>query len=361
MAFKGTDLEDPLQLDAGASLVFEGLSKPTGLNDSLDLDRSDDDRPNVASTEEVGNVVMSPIVLNGILAYSYGEELMFNRIWIDPQVINPSFVSEDVTYVVETWNAWITRSVDWTAESIAGDTDGVLYDHAALTITINAFDEVLNDMILYGEGPATQDTVYTETIDGDDYEIDIDTIRVIGLDPEPNWIRKVKITYSFETVMASNERFMEQRRPLRYDLRRKLSIEFLVLANEAHTVDLLLQYGHDKAFACPIYPELMIPTTRTQGTTAVVVSTETTYLWNLNNACERIIIVDHINGQNEIKSISSVAAYQVNTTSTIQGTFTPASSSVYPIFIGTLHNHKIGHHTDDVQSVTLEFQEFIGG
>jgi hypothetical protein len=360
MAYIGSDLEDPLQIAAGSSLTFESQTKPTALNDSLDLDRSDTDDWNVASTEEVGSP-FAPIKHNAILAYSYGAELIFDRIWIDPQVINPVFVSEDVIYEIETWNAWITRSVDWTAEAITGDTDGVLYDHAALTITIPAFDDVTYDLTLYGDGPAIQDTVYTETIDGDDYEIDIDTMRVIGLEPEPNWGAHVKISYSFETVLALNDRLVEQRRPLRHELRRTLQFEFIEVGHAAHKVNHLLQYGHDKVFACPIYPELMVPATLTQGTTAIVTSTTTTKLWNLNNACTRVMIVDHINGQNEIKIISSIAANQINTTSTIQGTFTVATSTVYPVFLGVLKRHKVTHHAADTQKIALTFEEYIGG
>ena len=362
MAFIGSPIEDPLlQLDAGSSPVFESQTKPTGLIDSLDFDRSDDDSPLVASLEETGIVVISPVILTGFIPFSYGTELIFNRIWIDPTLINPPFISEDIAYDVVTWNAWITRSVDWTAEVVSGNTDGVLYDIDPLTITIPAFDNVIYEMILYAEGPATQNTTYTETIDGDDYDIEVRSIRVIGLDPEPNWAAGVTITYSFETVMFATERLREQRRPLRTRVRRGLAITFLTTDNAALKLRNLVIYGHDKAFACPIFPEKMDVSTCTQGTTAIVLTSSTTDKWNLNTQCQRVILVDHDAGANEIKTIDTIAANEITTVADIQTAFTPATTLCYPVFIGTLKNVNEKHHSNNVTEIKLSFEEFYGG
>lgn len=360
MAYVGTPIEEHVLLEAGSVLTFESQSKPTALRDGLDVAASEDERPNIAATLEVGSPT-SPIKHDGVLAFSYGEEMIFNRIWIDPPVINPAFVSEDVTYEVETWNAYIGKAVDWTAEAVTGDTEGVLYDRDPLTITIDKFDDVVYDMVLYREGPAVQDTLYTETIDGDDYTIDIDTLRVVALSPEPDWRAKVRIGYRFKTAMAQNERLHEQRRPLSHTVERTLQVDMVVDGNIATKVANLLRYGHDKVFACPIYPERMLPTTLTQGTTAVVLSTATTKMWNLNNQCTRILIVDHAAGTTEVKTIDSVAANQINTTSEIQGSFTPATSTVYPVFLGVAKAPKLKHETDTVARIGLSFEEYVGG
>ena len=361
MAFIASDTEDTWLMDAGPSPVFESLSKPTGLHDSLDLDRSDDDAENVAELTGTGTGTMIPTRSNAVLAFSYGKEMMFERIWIKPTLINPSFISEDIAYDIYTWNAWLDRSVEWTAESVTGELEGVAYVRDPLTITIAAFVEITYEMVLYEQGPAVQDTTYTETIDGDDYTIDIDSIRVIGFDPEPDWASRVRLSYEFETAMFANERLHEQRRPMRTRVRRGLRATYLTTDVEAQKLRNMLMYGHDKTFACPIYAEKLDVVTCTQGTSSIVFSSSTTDKWNLNTQCDRVILVDHENGQNEIKTIDSIAANSIVTSSDIQRAFVPASTLCYPIFIGTLKTAQERYHSNSVLETILTFEEYFGG
>ncbi len=355
---KGTAV-DTLELDAGSSLTFESQTKPTGLNDSLDLDRSDDDNENVA-TYKSSSSIMSPSVELGVMPFSAGEELIFNRIWIDPDVIHPPFTMEDSDYNVEVWNAYLGEDVTWTAEDVTGDTDGVNFARDALPITITKSDAKVYVMTLYREGPAQQDTTYTETIRGDDYDIDIDTLRVLWVNPWPNWIERIHTGYNFETVIAVGDRHNEQRRPLRHDIRRTLKIELHAQNHELHLLSNTLQFGHDKVFACPIYQEHAICTTITQGTSTIVTSTDLSTHWNLNNACDYIMIADHTAGDIEIKEISSLTAYSIVTTQDIAGSFSVNSAIVYPVFIGVLTSHSIRHETNNIAVIKLEFQEYIG-
>ena len=230
-----------------------------------------------------------------------------------------------------------------------------------LTITIAAFVEITYEMVLYEQGPAVQDTTYTETIDGDDYTIDIDSIRVIGFDPEPDWASRVRLSYEFETAMFANERLHEQRRPLRTRVRRGLRATYLTTDVEAQKLRNMLMYGHDKTFACPIYAEKLDVVTCTQGTSSIVFSSSTTDKWNLNTQCDRVILVDHENGQNEIKTIDSIAANSIVTSSDIQRAFVPASTLCYPIFIGTLKTAQERYHSNSVLETILTFEEYFGG
>jgi len=360
MGYIGTPLEDPLQIDAGSSLTFESQTKPTGLNDSLDADRSENDAENVAHTK-TQSVVMSPAVLDGFIPFSYGEEFIFNRIWITPSVIDPSFTTEDTEYNVEVWNAYLTEDVTWTAENITGDTDGVNFAIDATPFTITKSDAPIYIMTLYQSGPPIQDTTYTETIHGDDYDIDVTTMRVLWLNPGPNWVERVRTGYSFETAISLNDRFVEQRRPLRHDIRRTLSLELYAETHQLHILSNVLQFGHDKVFACPIYQEGVICTTIPNGATTIVTETDTTYHWNLNNACQQIMIVDHEAGEVEVKEITSVAANAIETAMDIEGSFNVASTIVYPVFIGLLVSHSIRHETNTKATIKVSFEEYIGG
>lgn len=358
--FIGSDTDDVIWLDAGATLTFETQDKPYGLNDSLDLDRSEDDNANIAQYIDSSSV-MSPVIVDGVIPFSAGEELIFNRIWIDPNVINPAFTTEDTNYNVEVWNAYLTEESTWTAENIAGDTEGVNFARDGLPITLGASEAKVYVMTLYREGPASQDTTYTETIRGDDYDIDITTLRILWLNPEPNWVERVHTGYNFETVVAVNDRHFEQRRPLRHDIRRTLKIELHANGHELHILSNTLQFGHDKVFACPIYQERILCATIPNGASTIVTTTDIATHWNLNNACNYIMIADHAAGDIEIKEISSIGAYSIVTTQDIVGSFNVNSTIVYPVFLGVLTSHSIQHETNTIAVIKLEFQEFISG
>jgi hypothetical protein len=340
--------------------VFESQSKSKSLNDSLDVAEHSEFQYKIAGRIDRGQPV-TVASLTGQKNFQFGEEMIFDRIWIDPVLINPTFITEDVDYDVEVWNAYLDQSATWTTEVITGDTDGVSFARDPLTITILKGDYEVYVMTVLGEGPAVQDTTYTETILGDAYTIDIETMRVIGLDPEPNWISRVQVGYSFETVLSVSDRHVEQRRPLRHDLRRTLSIELIGMDTELHKLSNLIQYGHDKVFACPVFQERVLCTGIPNGGTSITTLTDTTNHWNLNNACSRIMIADHAGGTVEIKNISAVAANTITTSSEIAGTFDVNSTMVYPIFVGTMRSHRIRHLTNTKAIAKLQFEEYIGG
>ena len=143
---------------------------------------------------------------NGWLGFSYGEGLLFNRIWVDPIRIAAGFITEESIHEIEIWNAYIDRTVFWTSVAVIRQ-PGTDFDSPALPFEIARFGDLVVDLTIYKAGPPIQDTYWQMTIDGEDFEIYIDGIRIIALEPGMNWAQDLKMTYAFETVMYNTERF----------------------------------------------------------------------------------------------------------------------------------------------------------
>jgi hypothetical protein len=152
--------------------------------------------------------------------------------------------------------------------------------------------------------------------------------------------------------MFQTERFEEQRRPLMDTPYRTLSAAWPIYGEEAHTFFYDLSYGHDKVFGVPIYNEMMLVSTITQGSSTITLSTAVTNMYNLNN------LSTHIAVMKEIDTITP--DYTLTVTQDMVENFTAATTRIYPVFFATLSGVRSGHETDDVESVMLEFQEYNG-
>lgn len=309
----------------------------------------------------LGSWAFTGIRRNGVLPFSAGRDLIFERVWVEPQRVEAGFITEELTYEISIWNAYQERSVEFTSMSSVAS-DGTSMPTPSLPVDIQQSDDVVLTLTIDQNGPPIQDTYYKPLVDGVLYSIYITGLRVLGFSPEPTWEKGVQIVYGFQTAMYQSIRFEEQRRALMDEPYTKLTATFPITSQDAHKLFYDLSYGHDKLFGVPIYNESMGVSSITAGSDTITVANAVDNLYFLNNLATHIIVVDHGAGQTEIKEISSITPSDtITTTQDVVATFTAATTRVYPIFFGVVASVRSGHVTDDVVMVELSFEEFNNG
>jgi hypothetical protein len=309
-------------------------------------------------TELQQGYFMDPNSQVGWIGFNYLLDMLMNRIWVFPTRIAGGFITEEQLHTITIWNAYLERSVDWTAISVIRE-PGTQFDYPAFPYSFAPTASIDRTLTIDKDGPPLQDTYYLLTIDGELFEIYIDGIRIIPLEPDPNWGQDVRTSYEFQTVMYNTPRLHEQRRALQEIAHRKLSFEFNLERIEHQRTFNRVAYGHDKIFGVPIYSEKMYVTAATAGTNIIDVSNSNEFMWNMQNRTQFIILMDHEDQVVEIKEILTVTDYQIVLKTNIVETFELSKTYCYPCLFCTVSAAKYNEKTSHVQIANLDFKEFI--
>lgn len=304
------------------------------------------------------NLYMKPQKEHAITTFSYAHDLLYNRIWVFPQTIAAGFITEEQIHEITIWNAYLERSVDWTAIGVINE-NGTTFDYPTFPFTLPPTGDTVRDLTIEASGPPLQDTTWQITVDGLGFDVYTSGIRIVPLEPEPNWGRNIKMGYSFNTVMFNTERFFEQRRALQEISVRRASLNFVLKDYASARMFNRIAYGHDKIFGIPIYPEKLYPTAVTQGTNTVNVSNSTEFMWNLKNRAAFIVIVDHENHVIEIKEFTQVNDYDIVLKTAIIESFDITRTVVYPCLFATVQSVKYGEPSSHVRTAAIEFKEYL--
>jgi len=296
----------------------------------------------------------------GVISPSAGDFLIYGRVWLTPTEIDAGFITEESETDIKIWNANIYSTVDITAVSSILP-DGTDFSLTSVPITLGIDEEKVYTMTIEQSGPPVQETYYTITIGGIDYEVYIHGTRVIAIDEEANWLRPPEMRYAFQTVIAVSPTFVEQRRALTHRMIRETLVRYTINSTPARRLSHTLMYGHDKVFGVPIYNEVRVLSAGviTGGLSLPIIGT-TTDLWNLTNLCNHVLIADYGNDIIEIKEIDSVGASAITLERGLINNF-PIGASVYPCFFASLKAIRLTSKTDDYDEMTAEFKEFLIG
>ncbi len=286
-----------------------------------------------------------------------GDEYLYGRVWFWPNEVNAGFITSEQTHYVNVWNAHVDKSVTISAVSET-NTDGTTLNYT-VPFTLGIYQETIWTLTIEQEGPSTQNAYYRPTIDGTQYELHIIGSRLLWVTPEPDWAKTPRIRYEFQTAKSMNKYYVEQRRPLVVEPRRKIIVTFMVTEVEAQEVFNTFSYAHDKILAVPIYNEKMFATSLDAGLTRIVFTESHEYNWNFNNLCQHIIILDHYNRMATVEEIDNIdTTTSVELTAGLGQTFDVNYTTVYPSIPGVLRSMKWQEHTEDKFNVNCEFQEF---
>jgi hypothetical protein len=341
--------------------------QPLGVDDLIIAERPQDIlQPYAQTTNDILNdgiferdVTMAPHLNDGVLSTDYGNEYLFERIWVDPTRVNLAFIVEDLTREIKIWNAYRHRQIQTTAVSVI-DQEGTLLSYPALPDTLAKFGDTIYTLYVYSEGPPLQNTYYNLTIDGDTYQLYITGIRVIPIAIDPNWDQGIVLSYEFNTTIYTTNHLREQRRPLSDDHWINIQATFDVSSMAARQVFNHIAYGQDKVFGIPIFTEKLTAATISQGDTDMTVNEDPTYYYNLQNE-DFVIIVDHINNIGEIKEVSSIASTTINFNQEIGADFDADYTVVYPCLFCVITSYNSDGETDDFDVIKLDLREYKNG
>ncbi|MCK5605702.1 hypothetical protein KAR91_27655 [Candidatus Pacearchaeota archaeon] len=294
----------------------------------------------------------------GALLHSYGDDQIYERIWFKPNEIAAGFISEDKPYIISIWNAYQT-----TIKQITGivptNPAGTALTADTLPTDIPPTGERLHTITVLRDGPTTQDTQYSYTIDGIVFVVDIQGQRIIPFSFEPNWIQDVSLTYLMQTIISNNRLFVEQRRPLLDEIVREQKFALLVNQIEAQRVINDYSFANEKLLAVPVYQEHMTTTTAITGATVLAIVEDFTKFYNLNNLSDFVFLLDRATGKHEVKGVASIGGGNITLDNAVGETLDKASTSIYPAMLATFREVSVAHPTDNIAEISAEFQEVI--
>lgn len=283
-------------------------------------------------------------------------ETLWNRVYVSPQEVAAEFITEFSQHDIVVWNAYFYQNVDLTdVQVINQDGTGLTYPNLPKTIP-RTWNEVL-DLDIYEDGPPTQDTDWKITVAGTEFNLDVTGIRVIAYTANVDFNTPPQLVYSFLTSIARHPRYLkEQRRPIQRLPFRNIDLTAHSEGLELQKLSNLLHYGKNKVFAVPIYTEGM--QIASFGSSSLTVSTDPTYLYNLQNNCEYCMILNHSTGLGEVKSLTSLVGSVLSFGSSISGSYTIYNSSVYPCVFSYVKSAKITPETKGQGVIVVSFGEF---
>jgi hypothetical protein len=123
----------------------------------------------------------------------------------------------------------------------------------------------------------------------------------------------------------------------------------------------LYRKGVARFFGVPVHNEKFTTLSTITSATSIVATEDITYFYNLQNLCDKVMIVDEENLIGEIKVITGIVGQTISFEIEVTGTFNPNTSVLYPVYIGMLENANFKNVTDQVISANVIFKEkFVG-
>ncbi|MDA3788072.1 MAG: hypothetical protein PF503_06220 [Desulfobacula sp.] len=293
----------------------------------------------------------------GAYGSNYGDSFIFERVWVQPLLIDVGFIVEDTQWAIKTWNASRFGSVNVTS-ILATNPEGTVLTYDPLPNTIAVFGDLVYPLEVLSVGPPLQDTTYKLTIDGLEYEIDIVGIRVLPFDLDPNWDSGIQVKYTFQSTIFASKRLNEQRRPLSVDSWFSTGFTTDASKGRARTVFNQISYGKDKVFGVPVFTEKINPTAVSIGSFIINTNDDLALMYNLNNRADFVILVDHVNGLSEVKLVNSVDPGVITLDQPVSANFQQETTYVYPCMFCYLKRFKSMGITDDLVEIAVDFEQY---
>lgn len=268
------------------------------------------------------------------------------------------FFTEDSYYELKIWNAKYSyvSITEITVDSVEG-TNLSSFDYP---VGLPEEGTATYTFAVYEDGPASQNTLYTFTIDEEDFTTHITGSRVMSFNFPINWEKEYRFTVEWVTVIQDSKHKREQRRPIRGSEFRKTDLSILV--DSVDTSDLLyhwLDFAKTRIIATPIYQEAMfISTDIFEGVLTFTVDTDLTNFTYVEET-PYIVIVNHDTLKAEIKVVESIdiGTGTINLLNPLTRDFNKNEVVVYPTYFSTVRDASYTVHNDTVAEVKLSFQE----
>jgi len=282
--------------------------------------------------------------LGGYLVDGVNGGYLYGQIHVQPAVLDlGNLVSAQVRTVL-VWNA---QFVSADVESFVGEnTEGITVTPPVVApYTLAPLQEVAYGFSIAIDGPPQLDALYTLTIDGEEYTIEVVGVRTVLWPFGPNWNAPVDETLEWLTQVIPSQNGAEQRISLRSLARRNLEYDLSVVGlDETQRFDNLVWGWQNRPFAVPYWQYKCRTTAQASSGQAVVPVVTTDAGFAVGNLAVLIASPDVF----EVFEIESVASNQIVAANNLAQTWA-AGSAIYPVAVSRIAgNLPIRRETDRV-------------
>lgn len=329
--------------DTGHEFVLDTSGRITAALNQYTVDYWPGHYNEIAGSNLVGSITRNfpvSVVPRVISGFGFAEGQLsflgdyYNRLVLDPVLLNVGAVVASVSYQVKLWNAWLIP-----AELISIDSENDTGVTISLTPPV-VFDRIEQKIITVNidiAGPASIAASFTFNflIQGAAYSVTLNVTGVRGsaLPGGPAWNGDYTITYEFKTDIVTSRSGKEQRRALRQTARK--TVEY----SAQYTRDNLLSFRRNtwaNQWRSFIIPEMTrntaISFSTTPGDESILI-TGAAPQWMA--AGSTVILL--AGGSSEVLSVLSVDDNVISLNSPVSGTWA-VGTRIYPGLIGRLPN-----------------------
>lgn len=273
----------------------------------------------------------------------------YNRILVIPAYIDVGNLITSSTRVIQVWNGYLT---DKTVENFQRINDeGIVVVPPDDTPYALRPLELVDYIFVVGlDGPAAIDAEYIWTIDGEDYDAQIEGFRAFVFPFAPNWDSTVQETLEWRTNVLRAYSGKEQRRSIRTKARRGFQYDFWVDKKAQQLLQNSLLGWQNRIFAVPVWMDkLILMAPLSPGDTAIALNT-TGYSFEAGGS----LIIMRTEQEYEVLNIDTVGT-SIGLVNAVEQNW-PAGTPLYPMIAAHLPmSVATRQQTDTVLEGSVEF------
>lgn len=186
----------------------------------------------------------------------FGDDF-FDRIHVEPQVLNLGNVSSVQQRAVRVWNAYRARALTLTEAALSGGEGIVLTAPGATPLSFAPMSERTWQIAVGTDGPPVIAATLSFRFDGfAAIPVVITGQRIVAWAFAPDWSRGVLERLAWKTDILTSPTQVEQRRGLRSAPRRSFEATMIVDGRERVLLDLAVFGWGGRTWALPIWPDV---------------------------------------------------------------------------------------------------------
>lgn len=268
-------------------------------------------------------------VVPGQVARGLGD-LFYNRIIIEPPVVDAGNMISAQTFVVNVFNAYFT-SQPLSSFSETGSEGIEIQQPATAPFTVRPLQNLQYVLTVGLTGPFSVNAVYELVIGGVSYTITVTGYRLVLFPFPPDWASGVLESLEWRTNILRAHSGAEQRRQLRALPRMELSFDALFNRDSARRLDNLMWGWQNRSFGIPFWPDKTYTTGDiASGSYAIPVVTA-----GRSFRVDTLVVLYLTEDIYEVAEIETVSPTSLTVKSAIAG-FWVTGSLVMPAFVGHL-------------------------
>ncbi len=316
----------------------------------------------VGEIERQAKADTSRVMSGDLGTFTTFDTVALRHAYVLPSKIDAGFIVEEQSFTVKAWNASDTPK---TVDSILKENDtGTLLSHETTPFSLPGDCNKLHSLTIFKDGPPSQQTTFTYTIDGDMFVILVTGRRIEPFLFDNDWGGSYRYTPAYKTVVSTSKRFVEQRRPLYETPRRRIECEFWEQSVDMQRLYNFLKKSNALTVGFPVFHEFLDLSSPTiQGESILTFSNDFSDFTNLVDYTSFILMKDKDDpyALNEIKAIASMdtVAKTITLENTVQGAFVAGNTDVFPVALGAIRADGYSHsfQTDNIQKMGIKFEE----